>query len=239
MKSVGLVKIDSDLRVYGTNESFTYNFERDIAFRHPRLLYANIPQTYYNVRSAVSLPVNDGAGGMITIPAGNYTISELCSTIQSSLIASGDAGHTVSFNSITMRVSFTNTTPTNFSLNFLTGGEDELARLLGFEYADYTGAASYTGTLTPQTVEQEFYINIPELGLNVDGASHTQRCTFVIPAAGIRGDYLQYATQNYFEQESNIDQAILHSFTVELRRRDGLLVDLNGANWNIILSTGY
>jgi len=236
MEATKLIKIDSDLRTYGTNENFRYTLRTDIKFKRASLVYSSIPNTYYNIRTVVALATNDGGGGTINIPVGNYTISELVAVIQTSLQAT-DVTYTVVYDPITMRVIFDNSTPNNFELNF--SGETELAERLGFSPVDLVGLANYVGDLTPQLIEQEFYINIREFGLVGDGADRNQMFTFVVPNIAIRGDYSILTTELGFNQSDFQDHVLLRDFTVELKRRNGELVDLNGANWTVILSTGY
>ncbi len=236
MEATKLIKIDSDLRTYGSNESFRYTLRSDTKFERASLVYASIPNTYYNIRSVVALATNDGGGGTINIPVGNYTISELVGVIETSLQVT-DATYTCTYDAITMRVTFDNSTPTVFDLDFST--ETELAERLGFSATDLTGAANYIGDLTPQLIEQEFYITIREFGLLGDGANRTQQFTFIVPNTAIRGEYTVLTDELAFNQSDFQEHVLLHDFTVELRRRNGELVDLNGANWSILLSTGH
>jgi hypothetical protein len=238
MLATKLIKIDSDNRTNGTNESFIYTLRSDIKISQAELVYASIPNTYYNIIASVALAVNDGLGGIITITPGQYTISELCALVQSTLIASsGDATYTCIFDAITMRVTIANTTPVVFQLNF--SGEAELANRLGFANTDIVGLSTYTGDVTPELTVQEYYINIAEIGIIGDGANPSDRFTFVVPRTGLRGDYSIYTQETNFNQTDFAGPLTLFSYTVELRKRDGTLYDLNGANWTMIISTGH
>ena len=236
MEATKLIKIDSDFRTYGSNENFRYTLRRDIKFKRASLVYSSIPNTYYSIRTAVALATNDGGGGTITVPVGNYTISELTAVIQTSLQLT-DANYTVVHDPITMRVTFDNSSPTNFELNF--SGETELAERLGFSATDLIGLANYVGDLTPQLIEQEFYINIREFGILGDGSDRNQMFTFVVPNTAIRGDYTVLTDELAFNQSDFQENVTLHDFTVELKRRNGEIVDLNGSNWTLILATGH
>lgn len=236
MLSTKLIKIDSDLREYGTNESFTYNLRSDVKFTKPELVYASIPNTYYNIIGA-QLAVDDGQLTVITMADGQYNIAELCAAVQHSLRSGGDLSYTCTFDKITMRVRILGNLV--FALNFLSYNQPELANRLGFTLGDYVGSNEYVGDVVPELVEQEYYVTISEIGLLGDGSDYTQRFTFVIPHDGIRGEYTRYSQQNIFKQCSFTSDITIHSFQVELRNRRGLMYDLNGGNWSLILATGH
>ena len=95
------------------------------------------------------------------------------------------------------------------------------------------------GDLVRLGLPDSLYVRIRELGFR--GYTGTgNNYTFLIPINGVAGDIIYYEAAN-----SVLNQCIrwttpqaLHTFTVELRDRNGV-VDLNGEDWSLDLQLFY
>ena len=232
MYPIKKVYIDSRFREpnSASTTQFNYKINRDFECKNLRLSYAKIPCAYYNV-AAQTITMNDGIGSVVNLPAGNYSITELCAEIQAQLQVF-DANYTVAYNAITMRVTFANTTPRVFDLDF-----GSLDRRLGFDTtAVLTGASTYTATKVPQMLEDSFFITVREFSQLGTGFEN-QQYTYLVPSVATRADFNIYRENEDFDQHNFIrENESYFTFSIDLRFPDGSLVDLNGADWQLILS---
>ena len=223
------------ITINADSEDYVFTLEQDMIVNNVCLSFARIPNTYYNLRTSMMFTFSDGLGTFANLNAGQYSITELCDTIQNA-IQVFDANYSCVFDEVQMRVIIQNTTPVNFQLNFLTNGWQELAGLLGFQYIDYGPADYRIAESVPQMVKSEYLIQIPEIGLTGIGDSIYKKYTFIVPVTGLRGDFTDFYENEQFRQQSYDGQKILNILHLRLLRPDGFLYDLNGASWQVILT---
>ncbi len=228
MESVKTLVINSRDRISGSTTNFRYNFNDSIKFHSIKLISAAVPNTYYNIKTNAVFVMSDGLGGTFTITPGNYTIGELTVDIQTQLQVF-DANYTVVYNPITMKVTFDNSTPVNFSLLFAL--QAEAARGLGFALTNLTGLPTYEGPNVPQLIETELIIDSPTIGTLLESVN--VRGTFILPQPVIRGNFSDYF-EGRFSQYDFKEKRIEQYFEFTLRHIDGTVVDLNGADWQMV-----
>ncbi len=226
------ILIDSLQRsnINNPTHDFTVRFVESIKVRNSakiNLKYANIPSTYHNL-STLSMNMNDGVVSTLILAAGNYTRASLITTINTNLQAQS-ATYLVSYNANSLKVTIENTGPINFDLNFAV--ETRLARLLGFTQTNLTGAASYTGTLTPQLLLRYCIIDIS--GMSSSHTDSVGNFKFIVPLTTQRTEINEITSQSFFNQLSDLNY--ISQVDVRLKDEFGNPLDLNGADIFIIL----
>ena len=121
---------NADIRINGDNNDCVFYLPKfDINSQHHiyvSVVSASIPYTFYNINklnNLLSMTVN-GVDTSITVPHGNYNISQFLTKLQLLM-----TGFSITYDSITSKLTFTNTNNQNFVFNSQTS---TIMRLLGF-----------------------------------------------------------------------------------------------------------
>ena len=234
--------IDSSNRtsISSSNTDFTLHFSKPINnVKKVKLLHATIPNTFYTVNSSnQSIDFKEGGGPELyaTITNGMYDISNLLSAIKTAMddAPGSDSTYTATYSSITGFITISATG--NFSLIFSSNGTNystSLATLLGFDKSDSTDATSATGTKIPQISRPyHFDIVIAEFP-NEISTSADNYLSFIIPVDVDSGSVITWNDE--FEQVINFGSPKnLSTLNIRLQR-NGSTIDLNGAEWIMLL----
>lgn len=160
-----IVYINSKNRSGGTNEDFTVtlNMSQDETYDRACVLYANIPVSYYLIKSGQNdFQLKEGIDIVgIVVPPGNYTVNSFI-TVVTALLNTASPNHWTY--SITMNNSYTNVSTGLF--NYAVTGNGTLQPMFSFynNLAEQFGFPNPSGrTFTSGTLTGEYVVNfIPE-----------------------------------------------------------------------------
>lgn len=205
-----------------------------------------LPWTIYNVSSAKGnhqMTVNEAVTGdfTVTIPDGWYDVSALCTDLNTLLdVGATDNTYTVTYDANTMKVTITASTE-----NILVYGSDSsgkttgLEQELGFTTATST-ALTATGTNVPKILSPEYLLlNLDFVSDNIDTLDANKNATFLL-APSINGNsanggsVVRLTEGETWTQECQHTSRLQH-FRVSLRSEDNNVVDMNGADWHVVL----
>lgn len=213
------------------------------------LLNFHVPNTLYNIRSGVNDRIvfdSVGTDYYAEVPAGNYTIDELLTALQTQLTSGGnstDLTWVCSYDDSTMKVTIS--AASSFTLNWSTNANSTalIGKELGYdESSDSSSATSHTGTNVVNLIRlTEFIIEIrgfENLRFQNLGSDILPTGTFYIELEEERGvltsissDKKSYGHHCTFSNPRSLSQ--LH---VTLRDpSDNSVLDFNGADWSMSL----
>jgi hypothetical protein len=166
----------------------------------------------------------------IAIPAGAYSINTLITYISGQL-----SGLTITYNTAQFTVTFSN--GSGFNVYFGTGpnAATSCAALLGFAKQDVGGVFA-TGT-SVANVFQPLSLLLRVQGINSQNVltSGGQSGTFRVPLAATSGQVLRLDRNMLYDQVIQLPIASKNQFVFQLAYNNGAAVNLNGANFQIVL----
>jgi hypothetical protein len=206
------------------------------------LLSASIPNTLYNITSANNtIYWNRGGALSTTITPGAYTDETISTALAAAMDdADGVQTYTVSYDSTTMKMTI-ECPAAAFTLT-CTSTTNAIWDVLGFDTDANTGSA------TSHTADNVLRLDFPAyLLITVNEFLHQG----TVSSAGIRTNFAismsnvsQYV--EVFNANETFDNSIrytsseyLDSLHITLRKPDGGEVDLNGAEWSMLLNLYY
>ena len=201
---------------------------------------AVIPKTNYNipaVRNTFTFN-NSISTSTITITPGNYTMTELLAEITTQLNALGFDTYTVTYNSISGKVTFQSTLAA-FTLNpTLDTSQGSILYKLGF----VPGIAYTGGTVTSPNVAdisgiKSAYIKIKQLTQYMKNTTNSV-LNFKVDLTCPFGSIVFFADEGRYHQYFNSNKDNLGSmgfFDVTLVDEYGTLLDLNGRDWSFVI----
>jgi hypothetical protein len=206
-------------------------------FNSVELLEVILPNTLYIVQTGVNDKLDYSTGGglnppiqTIAIPAGAYSINTLITYISGQL-----SGLTITYNTAQFTVTFTN--GGGFNVYFGTGpnAATSCAALLGFAKQDVGGVFA-TGT-SVANVFQPLSLLLRVQGINSQNVltSGGQSGTFRVPLAATSGQVLRLDRNMLYDQVIQLPIASKNQFVFQLAYNNGAAVNLNGANFQIVL----
>lgn len=231
-----MLLIDSRDRLSYSNSSSDFTIELPEAITNierVRLVAANVPNTIYNVRSTNNIiRWTRGSAFTYTIPEGAYTVTNLLSTIQTGMNAADANSYTLTYSSTTYKVTIAGSAA--FVLNW--SGSSTPYYMLGFSSSDSSSGTSHTGTnVANMMLPYNLLVEIPQLGPLTITSRNNGRCTFTVPIDVNSGNMVNFTEGNY-EQKLNTGNLTLYKLDVRLLHYDRTAVNLNGADWNLLLS---
>lgn len=137
-----VITIDSRDRISGIAENAIYQFPTDLSIRKMKLVEAEIPNSFYNIRNIntnyLVLDVDEGSGAVaVTIPAAGdpttgYTLATFLAAIKTALDASLTLTYTVTHNTGTNKVTIA--ASGTFDILWQTGANKSslIASMLGY-----------------------------------------------------------------------------------------------------------
>lgn len=238
------VTIDSSRRISNSTSSSQFAYNLDAPYQNVkalRLASVILPLSVYNVNSNNNhIDYTDTGSKTVTITPGQYSISSLVTAVQTAMNAAGSAVYTVTFNSITNKVTFAiGSGSVSFQNGTGANAATSLARVLGFlPNIDTVGAASVT---PPNCVDmtaglRNCNIYISELGSNMRlQSSGNNLATFTVPITSPFGSIQYYSERDWFQQFKQ-DVGQLSTLHITLYQPNSNVVfDLNGVDWSLTL----
>ena len=203
---------------------------------HLSVQSAQIPYSFYNVNirnNTLNFYINNQQPmRSITIPIGNYTVTTLVSTLNSSLAS---YNFTVTYLPITNKLSFTN--PNNFTFD----GSSTILSILGF----YTTGSLVPVNSSPYNLTSNAVVNLQtqqcinictNFGTSNINSIDGQQSSIL---ASIPINAPPYSTINYsndsLSNKVNLYSNIFSSINIKLLDQDNNLLDLNYQNYSLTL----
>lgn len=254
-----------------TQSYYSNNFRWE--FRRPlkdvvaiELVSGSIPADLYNVTPAWNkfmFAEGTGAKIKVTLTPGQYTATEIATELQTQLneVATINT-YTVTHSDTTKRLTITGDTTTKFTFFFQTGlpyvdtintttgvVENILcpAKLLGFDFYDYTSVVSGSTTVfsPPNRVDMDYCIKRVYLYVNADSSKELTRiemgagrhdCFHIIYLPNIRDGFhnlnRELYTPIYYSAPAPISR--MSALTISIRDEFYRLIDLGGHEFNLI-----
>lgn len=204
-----------------------------------RLVEVDMPNTFYNIRAGVNNSfqlVRAGTPYNLQITPGFYDINGLLSAIQSAFDLWIPGELLCTYNSETGITRIITSSATNFEINFGTYSSTTMWYELGFLPQNYTGDNEYFSTYPPRLSEpMRAYISIEALGSNVM-TDRGVRATYVATIDVNSTEIVVQTEADSYEQIVELSQPqYVSNWRVRLFDGNGSLLDLNGADWQMVL----
>lgn len=227
-----------------TNYNNTSSSDFELELKEPiesgvyQLVYGSIPNTFYNVPSTNNMNkfviFETDTEYTITITPGNYTASSLATELETQLDASAATNtFTVTYSSATGKLTFTTNT-SDVEFRFGTYQYDS-AEILGFNFETFT--ATTGGNEAPNVVnlahQHAFICEVNHIN-NFYSSSNSNNMSFYIPFDVGASDVLTFKQDHQFKQTIRFFQNENH-IKIILRDSESRLVDLNGANFELVI----
>ena len=228
--------IHSDDRELGAENDFTIRLDTGIAnVKEVKLLSCVIPSSYYNITTSNN-KINTNLG-IITVPPGRYNIDEL----RADLLTRMDTLMTnpptaINYNRVTMKLEFVMGAD---SITFqFAGNPNQMNDVLGWDQTNVTLTGSTT-VIPPHVVDLSFpqyiFINCKQLGSRTM-STDLDLPTFVVPSVAPRETLQIYCDKTHYDQFITYDPPIsLKTLDFRLTTLGNQLLDLNGAEWHLLL----
>jgi hypothetical protein len=225
--------ISSKDRKSGTSSNFNIDKIHRDKVKGFRVDYISLPYTWYNVSTSNNTIVVNGSN--VSISAGYYNITTLCSALQTALV-SVDATFTCTYSSSTGKVTIARST--NFTLN-LSSSSWTLRRQIGFNgTSNVTGATTFTSdSIVNINNGNSAYLHCSPLGKYIENQTTDNRSDFIIsiPIDKSPQEIIYYVppVENVytFSQEISLGGDQTFYFT-DIDRN---VLNLNGAEWEMKL----
>ena len=251
------------------SNNFRWNFRRPLKdVVAIELVSGSIPADLYNVTPAWNnflFAEGTGAKVKVTLTPGQYTAGEIAAELQARLnaIPGKTNTYTVTYSATTKRLTIGGSTTTTFTFFFQTGlpyvdtintttgvVENILcpAKLLGFDFFDYTSAAAAGSTTVfspPNRVDTDYCIKRVYLYVNTDSSKELTRiemgagrhdCFHIIYLPNIRDGFhnlnKELYTPIYYSAPAPISR--MSALTISIRDEFYRLIDLGGHEFNLI-----
>jgi hypothetical protein len=239
-----LVLIDSKHRYSGTSTNFRYRFNRSlIKVKSVELLSCQIPNTFYNIRSNYTFQLTRGPTFNIVVPAGSYTLTTLMTTIQTLLNAADGPNYTVTYDSITLRVTISNIVPFSLFFPSLSDGVGSAGAMLGYNENQIYTAINNIATNAPDMLIDfsHYLIQIAEIPIGLHAKNGDQYYSFCVPIEANANDFTFYNSNSHFRQNIHVNGHTIRELEIKLYAspNSNIPIDLNGVNWKILFSINY
>lgn len=219
-----------------TASQFACQLLRSIAFDELELLYAQIPNTIYNITSSNNvIYFNDGANVSATITPGSYTISSLTSAIATAMTSASSSAKTYTVTYSTSTFLLTISTTAGYTLTFGTNTTNSIAQTIGFPNSNTASASAQTGSYAVNLNIDPIYVNFRMVSsLNQTTNMSMPSYSFILPISVNGGEVNILSKYNSMEQKIKLNSMVnVDRVEIELRDGSGNIVNLNGSNWLI------
>jgi hypothetical protein len=220
-------------RFSGTCDNFKLKTKMGGIVGKYRVSHISFPNTIYNVTSSNNT-VDYNSGTTLTLPVGYYNSANLPGAVKTMLDGAPPVDtYTVTISSTTGRLTITSNTSTNFSLSFTNG----LDKILGFSSL-LSGASTYTGNnIINYDINVSVGIDIKESNYhNVENmADDSFSSSIYVPLDGNFGEYVTISDKNDIEQFVYFEKQFRTLNVSIINMSDLTPIDLNGAEWELVL----
>jgi hypothetical protein len=191
---------------------------------------ASIPYSFYSITSADNTfrwGVVAGATIQYTIPPGNYNITNLIALLQSQM----GAAYSISYSGITAKITITHTT-SEFTIY-----AGSFNHVIGFSESTNTTSSSLTLTSRDcvnlnQIRALNIEVNFPTYNVNI-AQPYNQNILATIPVYVSPFSIITYENPNNYRTNLYVNK--LDEIQIRIIDNNGLLVDMNGVNYQMTL----
>ena len=187
--------------------------------------YANIPYSFYNINSTnnvLNYTLNS-VNYTITITSGNYNITQLIASLKSLM-----TGFTISYNSITNKITFSHST-----YNFIFLASSTCQEILGFvKNTAYTSSSLALISRNCISLIPIKCINVVSnlLTYNINKSNpNKQSILCCVPVTTQPNSIIEYKNNNNFRSNLFINQ--ISNITIKLTDQNNNTLDLNGLDF--------
>lgn len=226
------------------NNSFSWVAPENYHANFVRVKSVRIPRSFYDVRTGVNdaIDFNEGGGELNgTLAAGIYDATSFAAAVKTALDAAGAATYTVAVSDDTGLMTITPNAGT-FGLLWTTGTNTATNASLmmgwrvsgGTQAADVAAAASVTSIYPVElNPDKEIFLRIAPLRRMMVQNNNFQQYSTSIPVnvGGYQDIFYEPASDETFP----LNDKVISSLDISLRRRDGTVLDLNGRHWSLNL----
>jgi hypothetical protein len=195
------------------------------------------PMTQYNINSTNNrVFFNDGVNRDFTIATGNYSSYDFLTELENQF-NNVSSGYTVTYSDISMKITITNVVV--FSLLFGTNTTNTSAYILGFNNVDTPFLPSHiSNNCINFSLPLYMCCIIDQFSTSVKATDDTP-CTFVFMNNVNCGDILCYNEATDYKQCANIYESNIQSLHVRFTVPGGETLDINNADWMMLLRLCY
>ena len=203
---------------------------------HVSVKHAVIPYSFYNINSKnnnLQIRVYDNFGYLDTknifISVGNHTINTLISELKDKLSSSL---FTITYNSITNKITFTNS-----SYDFFLMSSSTCLELLGFSsYGDIYAISKVATSNTSVNLQSVQCICISSNFHSNSISSGNQNNGNALASIPLGNQpYSMITFENHTNHKVNLYSNVLNPINIKLLDQNGNIIDLNGLHWSMML----
>ena len=237
--------IDSADRTANSTSScdFNYQLKRGLStanYTKCKLVYINLPNNVYNVRSGINDKIDFSEGGgelNATLTSGIFEdysgVDGLLAEIKTQMDSVGGQAYTVSLDENTKLITIS--APGNFSILWSSGTNSSTSarKLLGWTLADTTAATTTTATNQPRLGYPDYYqLYVSSLSNDLE-CSNGKSASFIIPITTNSFSSIILNEEDLFNQVRNFNNDT-NNINIQLRY-DGVIADLLGRDFSFCL----
>jgi hypothetical protein len=232
-------QIKSSDRTSGTAASFVLSLESPFKsikqLTEVSLVAATIPNTIYNVRTGVNSSISWIHSGtkLATLTPGNYTITDLLTLVAAAMNAADANTYAFTYNSSTFKVTAT----AAGAFSFASTTSSFWTSILGITDFTTSGTSISGSQVINLNPSANIYLKIDEMGLSMQTTNQLEQDLFTIPVSVAGGYLIQYTEGSGWRQDKTFYSSPrdINKLTVSLFLQNNELVELNGAEWSMIL----
>lgn len=203
------------------------------------LLSFSCPLTMYNVNSSNNMIYfNDSTNKSVAIPPSNYNIITFCDIIKTTMESVSSLTFTVTFSETTLKI---NVAASGFF--YFTFGTNKLNAanyIMGYLPIDTPASDQlFAPNSINLSIPLYFLIKIDSFSTNTKSSNPYDNSTFTVFTKGNNSDVLTWNTNEFYQQTLICHDDNIQTINVTLTDYGNKLLDLNNANWAMLLKLNY
>lgn len=239
---IKILILDSKDRTEMSTSSTDCNFiiQPGLTCKEVEVLSLVMPMTQYNINATNnSIYFFDVSQKNFSIPPGNYSITDLLTTLKSLFNSTSPYGFTVTYSDISMKITIT-ASLSSFQMSFGSYTTNSSAYILGFSDDNTTLALSHTSDFSIDlSLPLYIYCSIDEFSTNIKSTNNFDNATFVFPNKVNSSDILLFSKQTDYEQRSKVTEVNMQALRVRWTIHGNSTLDINNNDWSLILGLHY
>lgn len=217
----------------------SFIFQPGLTCKEVEVLSLVMPMTQYNINATNnSIYFNDGSIKNFLITPGNYSVTDLITTLQATFNSFSPNGFVVSYSDVSMKLTITSTLP--FSLLFGSYTTNSSAYILGFADDNTVASTSHSSDFAIDlSLPLYIYCTVDEFSTNIKSTNNFDNATFVFPNKVNSSDILLFSKQTDYEQRSKVTEVNMQALRVRWTIQGNTTLDINNNDWSLILGLHY
>lgn len=203
------------------------------------LLNCHIPNTMYNIRLGRNDNFHffDGSENVATLAPGAYDIITIKNALENAMLSVGSQIYSFVYSQVTMKVTISAPAP------FIIRGTQtqNMNYLLGFDsFIDTPSSNTHTGQSVIRLDNPlNIIINIKELNRSFSRTTNDIHGNFIVTTEGNSQDTMSWDRNTNYPLNNAYQSSGITSLNISLKRDNRELLDLNGADWTLLLAFCY